>query len=256
MSQPEREKFLGDRSSEQRKIILLKLEEYQGLPDEQREERLRELQVRVWVRRLIKLPLSNRVERLVALQPAERQLVETRLAKWDGLSEDTQKEVLTSEIAIGHIANSPDFKVNPAMPPFPPDAKVASELKRWGELSEARRREILGHFEEFFQEVTPQQRANIIAQRPTVAPIATLTKEQRERYVAGLKRFDALTPAERQRFLINVTHWQKMTPEQRQSWRVLVKKLSPSAPPPPPPSRPSAAVTPAVDQAALDLPAR
>ena len=260
MPEAERQKFLGSLSSQKRQIVLLKLDEYRGLPAEQREERLRALQVRVWVPRLIKMPLSNRVERLAGMQPAERQLIEARLAKWDELPQDKQKELFTNELAIRTIISSPE-KFNPTLPPFPPDPKVAKELKHWFELTAAHRGDVLARFEYFLEDVNPEQRATIIAQRPgmakTVAPIASLTKDQRERYLAGLKRFDALTPAERHTFLIRVRHWEKMTPEQRQSWRVLAKKLTPpAAPPPPPTGRPSASVIPAADHAAADIPSR
>jgi predicted Fe-S protein YdhL (DUF1289 family) len=133
-------------------------------------------------------------------------------------------------------------------------------LKHWAELSKARRTEVLTHFEYFIEDVTPAERAKIMADHPNaqkaVAPIASLPKEQRERYMAGFKRFASLTPAERQRFLINVSHWQKMTPEQRQSWRVLAAKLMPPSAPPPVPGRPSASTLPTSDHAAADLPSR
>ena len=267
MSPPDREKFLAALPLEKREIVMLKLDEYQGLPAEQREERLRALQVSVHVRHLIKVAPSNRVERLAALQPTERKLVEARLAKWDELPPALQKEVLTNEIAIRHIARSPDFKFNPSLPPFPPDAKVAKELAHWGKLSDVERTEILNQVEYFMERYSASERAKILAQRsdmkPSAALLANLAKEQSERYIAGFKRYNALTPAERQKFLSNVARWQQMSPEQRDSWRMLAKKLSSISPPPPPPMppppmppRPSASVVPASDHASLDLPSR
>jgi hypothetical protein len=260
MSEPEREKFLATLSPEKREVVMLKLDEYQGMPVEEREKRLRALQVRVWVRQLIKAPQSNRVERLAILGPTERQLVEARLSEWDQLPADLQKEVLTNELALRYIASLP---FNPALPPLPPDPRMAAKLNHWHEQPEARKAEILSHFESFFEEFRPEDRAKFMAQRPemakSVSPIASLTKEQRERYIAGFRRFAALTPAQRQQFLNNAAHWQKMTPEQRESWRVLARKLSSTSSqlPPPVPGRPSASIIPAAaDQAALDLPSQ
>ena len=259
MSQPEREKFLAGLKPEKREIVALKLDEYQGLPAEQREQRLRALQARVWVRQLIKLPATNRAERLAALKPADRQVIEERLAKWDALPAELQKEVLTNEIAIRYMAAAPDHMFNPAMPPFPPDARVSQQLKHWGSLSKADRTEILNNFQYFMEDLSDKERTNALATHPgikSLAPIASLPKAQRDRYIAGFKRFAALTPAERQKFLINAAHWEKMTPEQRQAWRVLAKKLGPaSATPPPPLPRPNAAL-PLADQMASDLPSR
>jgi hypothetical protein len=262
MSAPEREKFLSTLTAEKRQIVMLKLEEYQGLPPDQREQRLRALQSRVWVRQLIKLPASNRVERLVTLQPADRQAIEDRLTAWDRLPVELQKEVLTNEIAIRHIARSPDFMFNAALPPFPLDSRIAQQLKHWGELSKADRTEVLNNFQYFMEDLSEKEREKALAERPdaakSLAPIASLPKEQRDRYMAGFKRFAALNPAERQKFLINAAHWQKLTPEQRESWRVLAKKLNSSSPPPPPPvpGRSNAARVPALDSAALDIPSR
>lgn len=262
MSQPEREKFLAELTPEKREIVRFKLDEYQGLPADEREQRLRALQTRVWVRHLIKLPASNRVERLATLAPAARQAIEERLAEWDRLPVERQKEVLTNEIVIRHIMRSPDFMFNPALPPFPPDARIAQQLRHWGNLSKIDRTEILNHFQFFFEELSDKDRSKVLSERPQIrkslAPIASLSREQRDRYIAGLKRFAALTPADRQKFLINAAHWERMTPAERESWRVFAKKLnSGSSPPAPPvPSRPRASVFPAADQAAADLPSR
>ena len=261
MPQPEREKFLATLKPENREIVKFKLDEYQGMPADQREQRLRALQTRVWVRQLIKVPATNRAERLAALKPADRQVIEERLAEWDRLPVEKQQEVLTNEVVIRHIQGAPDFKFDPAMPPFPPDARIAQQLKHWGSLSNADRTEILNNFQYFLEDLSPKDRAKALAQHPgikSLAPIASLPKEQRDRYIAGFKRFAALKPAERQKFLINAAHWEKMTPEQRQAWRVLAKKLAPASasPPPPPPARPNAAILPVADQIVLDLPSQ
>ena len=261
MPEAEREKFLATLSPEKRDVVRLKLDEYQGLPAEHREARLRALQVRVHVRHLIKLPATNRVDRLSLLPLVERQLVEARLMDWDQLPPNLQKEVLTNEIAIRHIASLPDFKFDRALPPFPPDAKVAKELAHWNTRSEGERADILRVYESFFEEFSPDKRGKILAERPEVekrvAPIVSMSKEQRDRYIAGLKRFNALTPAQRQVFLNNAATWEKMTPAQRDSWRVLARKLTPTLPPPPPvPGRNGASLVPEADRAAVDLPAR
>lgn len=259
MSAPDREKYLETLEPQKRQIVMLKLDEYQGLPAADREARLRALQVRVLVKQLIKVAPSNRIDRLTAVQPAERQLVESRLAVWDRLSADLQKEILTNEIAIRYIARAPDFMFNAAMPPFPVDSKIAQQLKHWGDLSKADRTEILNNFQYFMEDLSDKERGKVLDQQPAVtknlASVASLPKDQRERYLEGFKQFAALTPAERQQFLIKLAHWQKMTPEQRDAWRIMAKKLNASAPPPLP-GRPKASVVPATDHASLDLPAR
>jgi hypothetical protein len=116
-------------------------------------------------------------------------------------------------------------------------------------------------FESFVEEFPPDKRGHILRERPEVekrvARITNMSKEQRERYIAGLKRFNALTPAQRQGFLNNAAQWEKMTPAQRDTWRALAKKLNPTPPPAPPvPGRPGASLPTEGDRAAIDLPAR
>lgn len=257
MSQADREKFLATLTPEKRQVVTRKLEEYQALAADEREARLRALQVRVCVRQMIRLSPSNRVERLTLLAPAERKEVQIRLAEWDQLPPDLQKEVLANEIAIHHIARSPDFMFDKALPPFPTDKKFEAELKDWLALPEPKRAEILSRFQYFFEDLSERERAKVMTDRPEMAkavPINRLAKEQRDRYLHGFKRFVALTPAGRQRFLINASHWQNLTPQQRESWRTIAKKLTPSGPPPPVPSRPSVSISaPSNERAALDF---
>lgn len=258
MSASEREKFLATLPLEKRQVVILKLNEYQKLTAEEREARLRALQVRVCVRQMIRVPASNRVERLARLVPAERDLVQARLAEWDQLAPDLQKEVLASEVAILHIARTPDGVLHRFMPPLPIVTKIEKQVTAWRSLSDGRRTEILDQFHRFFEDVTPKDRAKILSERTNMVYAKTfegLAKEQRERYIVNFKKFAALSPAERQRFINNVNYWQTMSPEARDAWRVLAKKLStPTVPPPLPPARPSAAVpAPADQRAALEV---
>ena len=264
MSEPEREKFLTTYKPENRQVVISKLAEYQSLSPQEREARLRALQVRVYVRQLIKLPSSNRVERLVHLPPGERQMVEGRLNEWDQLPADLQKEVLASEWAIRHIARSPDGALHRFTPPLPTAklvTKIEGQLADWRNIPAPRRSEILDQFQRFFEEVPAQDRAKILAERPDmpktlIEAINRLpSREQRERYIANFQKFAALTPAERHKFMLNASQWQKMSPQEQESWRILAKKLTPPPPPPPlPGSRPSVSLPGAAgEQAALDV---
>src|SRR5436190_1673905 len=259
MAPAERERFLLALTPEKRQIVMLKLDEYQGLSAEQREERLRALQARALIRYLIRLPMSNRVERVASLQGMDRKVVEERLALWDQLAPELQKEVLTNEFAIRYIARSRVY--NPALPPFPGvDPKIQEQVSHWANLSKADRTEVLKNFQMFLEDLSEKERAQVMAERQdmkSLGSVASLTKEQRERYIAGFKRFAALTPEERQRFLMNAAYWLNMTPEQRETWRVLAKKLSSnSRPPSAAVGRPVAAITTATAHVALDLPSQ
>lgn len=255
----EREKFLATLKPENRQVVELKLDEYRKLSTAEREARLRALQVRVAVRQIIRLPASNRVERLAQLIPAERALVEARLAEWDQLPADLQKEVLANEFAIRRIASSPDAPR--FTPPLPIVTQIEKQVQEWRSLPVARRTEILDQFQRFFEEVPESDRSKIMAVRPELAKLPAInqfnqlaSREDRERYLANFKKFTSLTPAERYAFMLNARQWEKMSPQQRDAWRVMARKLSSAAPPPPlPPGRPSASLpVPAGEHAALD----
>ena len=254
LSPPEREKFLATRTPEQRQIVEFKLREYQALPLEAREARLRELQVRLYVRQMIKLPGSNRVDYLKQLRPLERELADARLREWDELPAEARQQLLEFEPWIRDT-------VRGRAPIMPPLARSERGLAEWGDLSNEKKREIVTHFERFFEELDERERGqvlNVLSERErqqmrvSLQAFERLPKEKRDRCLLGFKKFANLTEDERAQFLVNVNHWQNMTPQERQGWRLLVSKmtilsapvmppgLKRPLPPMPPASKPSA----------------
>src|SRR5687767_12473843 len=75
MTPAEREKILATRSPQDRQLLEAKLKEYDALSPEQREARLKSLQLRLYLRPLMKMDHSNRVERLATIPEADRELI-------------------------------------------------------------------------------------------------------------------------------------------------------------------------------------
>src|SRR5256885_12585964 len=76
MNPAEREQFLSTRTPEQRRVLQARLHEYESLPPLEREARLCSLGLRLYLRPLMEVPVSNRVERLNSVPQPERKLVE------------------------------------------------------------------------------------------------------------------------------------------------------------------------------------
>jgi hypothetical protein len=224
----EREKFLATRTPEQRQVVELKLREYEAMPEEAREQRLRELQLRLYVRHMIKVPGSNRIDYLKQLGPAERELVEARLREWDELPAEARQRLLNYELIIRHVARG----LTQITPPFPrPDRGLTD----WGELSADKKQEIVADFERFFEELDERQRGQVLnvlsdrerqQMRVSLQSFERLPKDKRDRCLQAYKKFANLTEEERAKFLMNVNHWQNMTPKERESWRWLVSKIT------------------------------
>ncbi len=244
MPAAEREQFLATRTPEQRQIIQFKLSEYQAMAAEERERRLQELQVRVYVRQLIKMPGTNRSEVLNALSPVEKEMVQTRLAEWDQLPTEVQKEVIANEGIILRIARSRPPMPAPNFGRTQQEEQMAADLERWRNLPGTRKEELLTHFQNFFSELSDREREkalNILGEAErqqmlrTLEAFERLPNAQRDRCISGFNKFAELSAAERQKFLVNANYWQNMSPKERQTWRVLVSKMSLLSAPPLPP---------------------
>jgi hypothetical protein len=244
MSAEEREKELASRTPEQRAVVERKLQEYLSLSPENREGRLRALHVRFLVRQIVRVPSSNRVDRLNALTLVDREMVQTILRDWDSLSPEQQSDVLENEWAIRVTARPPQTTVTNA--PVPAQhSELEARLARWNNMPASKRKEVLDHFTRFFEELTDAERArtlNVIAEQEraeieaSLQQFAQLAPEKRERCVANLQKFADLSSTERQQFLNNATVWQQMTPKARADWRRLVMQMSLQPPMPPEPT--------------------
>jgi hypothetical protein len=243
MSAPDREKLLAGKAPAQRQSLEAKLREYEALAPEEREARLRALQLRWYLLPLMKMPPGNRPERLAAIPESDRKLIVERLGLWDKLPEDLQKEVLENEAIIRFFypAGKGSDGTN-VPPPSPQQQEQMARIARWQALSESKRDRIYEQFQKFF-ELDPQQKARTLdalteAERrqmeKTLQVFEKLPKEQRDRCLSGFRKFADLSLEERQEFLKNAERWQQMSAAERQVWRRIVARVA-SPPPPLPP---------------------
>jgi hypothetical protein len=232
------------------KRILQKLDEYRLLPDELRELRLRETELRWYLRPLMDEPRTNRASLLARVPEELRAKIDERLQTWDILPPDLQKQFKDNDLIASYFAQLgavTDQQHKEMLQQIPAEERADLEkgLERWKAMSLDERQKMLAGFNKFF-ELTPEQKEKTLdavsdderrQMKEALASYEKLTPEQRAQCVNSFQKFARMSIAERQQFLKNVERWQEMTPEERAKWRQLVI-IAPILPPmdlPPPP---------------------
>jgi hypothetical protein len=226
MSPQERSQAIAIRPVDVQKRILEKLNEYEILPNGLREQRLRETELRWYLRPLMDEPRTNRAARLALIPEDFRKLVEERLQLWDLLPPPLQQEWENNDLVAGYFAQvgSAAFDTN-EISGIPPD-----ELNRWKVMSPEERQKALAGFNKFF-ELPPEEKEKTLESvsdeerqqmKQTLDAFGKLTPAQRVQCIRSFEKFATMSLAERQQFLKNAEEWSKMTPEEREKWRQLV----------------------------------
>ena len=251
-STPERVQTLAGYSAVYRQGIEAKLKEYDALKPEDRELRLRVLEVRWYLLPLMRLDPSRQIEALPSVPENDRPLIERRLTQWNHLPPTLQKEVLDNEQMLSYFIRLDTKSSSTSISPNPElsvDGGQAWEgnLARWRALPDSQRQQTLARFRHFF-ELTPTEKQKTLhllseTDRQQVAlAVETLEKLaplQRQQYLNAFNRYSNFTPEQREEFLENAKRWLALPSSERQQWRDLDRRLPPLPPgfnePPPPP---------------------
>ena len=238
----ERDAFLAARSPAARDLIRTKLEEFEALPREQRERRLRVAEIEFHFAALLRAPAEGRA-RLLAGVPIEwRALVEDRLRTWDALPEARRQELLpggrpTLELLTRLRSADAATRTRAATAAMPPPLRTRGiaaapatgpdDLQRFLTLNRSERTKIL-------KRMTPRDR---LRAEQTLVQLQQLPEPQREQVVRGLRRYLEMAPAQREAFLVSAERWQQLSPSERDAWRRTVGRVAGSMPQPMPPAR-------------------
>lgn len=229
MSPAERINCLTNRSPEAREHILAKVQEYELLPPDVREIRLRATDLRWWLTPMLTNSPAAREKRLAQAPDDLRPLIESRLEQWSILPPQLQEEFLASDRAMHYFTLMPD-----GQPPSPERQKqIASAFNQFFELTPEEKKQTLNQLSDDERE----------AMQETLQAFDKLPSRQRQLCVQNYARFAGMTANERTEFLKNADRWSKMSPEEREEWRNLVQQVpiwpvgwTPSQPPPLPPA--------------------
>jgi hypothetical protein len=250
MSPQERRDAIAIRPADIQRRILEKLTEYEILPIELRELRLRETELRWYLRPLMDEPRTSRPAALTKVPEELRGEVASRLQLWDLLPEALQQQFKDNDLIANYFAQArfatPEQRQDflNRMSPEGRD-ELEKDLDRWQKMSDADRQKALASFNTFFQ-LTPEQKenmSNILSEderrdmEQALSTYGNLTPQQRAQCIRSFEKFARMSPAERQQFLKNADRWREMTPEERQKWRELVS-VAPIMPQINPPRRP------------------
>lgn len=228
MSPAERTNCLANRSPAARKKILAKVQEYELLPPDLRELRLRATDLRWWLTPMLSMSPADRQKRLAQAPDDLRPLIKSRLEQWSILPPPLQEEFLSSDRAMHYFTLMPSGRPT----------------------GTARQQQIAKAFNQFF-ELTPDEKKQTLnqlsdteraAMQETLKAFDKLPPRQRELCVQNYAKFAGMSPDERAEFLKNADRWSKMSPEDRRQWRELVQQVpiwpvgwTPNQPPPLPP---------------------
>ncbi len=236
MTPAQRYAALSNRPPENQKLIQAKVREYMSLSAEDRELRLRATELHWRMLPLMRMPATNRADRLALIPEPERRMVESRLKDWDKLSGPVQQQLLTNQEAIrlfiqreaGTNATTDVANLSPKRLELLEDG--IGKIKA---MKPEERRQLLDRFNQFLA-LTPEEKKKALesltaAERAKVArslaKFKELTPAQRAQCVRSFEKFSTMSLAERQQFLKNADRWNSMKPEERKAWRDLVEQI-------------------------------
>jgi len=249
-SSADRAAFLAGRSPAARELIESKLREFEALPPDQRELRLRVAELQFYLSPLLRASAEER-SRLLGNAPVEiRPLLDKRLQTWDATPKARQQALLDSETALSKFIR---FQTSDpaALPqvlrsvPAEQRTELEAQWRRWTALNPDQRAQQTSDFQQFL-ELRPAERERVLrrissAERSqmeaTLERFRELPPGQRERAVNGFRRFLDMPPAERALFLENAAQWERLSPAEREAWRRVVERVRNPVPVPMPPER-------------------
>jgi hypothetical protein len=246
MTPAQRKQALAGKTPEERQAILEKVREYEAMPRQVREERLRQTELHWRLITLMRLQPAERDRHLREISPLDQPMVMEQLRQWGELPQTTRKALLDNEKFIRTYVEwqvrSP-LDQDEIVKKLPPQRRAyfANELKRWQALPEDQRTELCAQFRRFFVMTGEEQTKSIgtlsEAERLQIGKelqaFKALPSAQRERCIDSFDKFATMAPTERAQFLQNAAKWEAMTARERELWSTLVADL-PLTPPAPP----------------------
>ena len=220
-----------------RDVLSTRLREYDTFTPAEREARLRATELRYHLNPLLTTTPDARATRLAAVPASFRSLVEERLAAWDKLPAEIQREVLANERLLQAMTRP---AVVGALPPLPPGLmpKVPDNVTQWQGLDARQREQLLDNFTHYFR-LDDRAKTRVVAALPEPKRAETtraldqfeqLTAAERAASLAALKKLGQMTPAEQSQFYANAEVWQKMPEAERAVWRKVVVEFPPLPP--------------------------
>jgi hypothetical protein len=243
MTPAQRQRLLAGQPEERRTQVLAKVREYEALPRDVREERIRQTDLHWQLLNLLRLDAPRRAEQLKEISPLYQPMLMSQLAQWDRLPAPMRQALLDNEpflrTYVQWQGHSPEAQAD-VLRQLPAEQRAgwAQELDRWQELSESQREALCQAFRQFFYLSGQERKETIQALSSTerrqmeeaLRSYADLPPVQQRQCVESFSKFAEMSAEERSQFLQNAAKWEAMTAHERQLWRALVIKLPPMPP--------------------------
>ncbi len=243
MNATDLDRNLAKRPESQRKILRAKIEEYQLMPSELRDMRLRQVELRWYLVPLMRMDPKQRAVRMRAIPTEYRKIVEERLEQWDLLPPPIQKEALENEITRNYLirldnSSRSEREAMLTQLPLARRKQVEQELSHWQSLTPRQQQTRYARFDGFF-ELNPQEKQKVLnalsneersQMQNVLERFKNLPREQRQHCIESFNKLASLSTAEQEQFLKNVERWQALSPADRESWREMVNALPPLPP--------------------------
>jgi hypothetical protein len=247
MTPEQRAKAMEGRHPKTREVLASKLKEFEALKPEERENRLRTMELRSYLLPLMSMAPSNRVLRIQGLPERDRPLIEERLRLWDKLSAEQQRDVLECEPALAAYASTGRMSTSGMVSPLSTNQqeRINNSTAYLIKLHPEKRAELYQNFQGFF-ELSEKEKAKALdsihtlsdgerrQMERTLETFDRLPRAQREQCIEGFQKFTALSREEQGQFIRSAARWQAMSPRERQIWRSLVAGKAVPQPPLPP----------------------
>ena len=246
LDQEARARELAKKPVTSRRVIENSLKELDMLTPQQQQVRLRLMELRWEMSRVLSQAPTNRAISLMFIREDDRKLVTERLNYWDKLPFDLQKAVLENEAMLSYFISGQvrsTTELTNRLGDFPPSIRtnLARVMKQWGELTPDQQQKIYANFrevfgldardqEKIFRQASLEQGQQI---QKVLKSLQKMPPQEQQRCMDSLRKFTSMTVEERAQFLRNAERWQKMPEEDRKKWRTLVRAVPPLPPLPP-----------------------
>ncbi|HTI71205.1 MAG TPA: DUF3106 domain-containing protein [Candidatus Limnocylindria bacterium] len=235
-SPEERAKMLAKSNPTARSLILAKISEFEKLPANDRELRLRVAQLQDALVPLFEAKPEERAQLLDQAADEDRPLLEERLVAWNKLTAIDQGEILDTNHRFAWFVRLPandTSQWSKVVAQASPSTRltVQKQLDNWTALTLEDRLRRTTNYQRFFDLSRDESVTVLHSLSPTekrqmqkaLADYATLSPADRARCLRGYRKFVGLSATEQDQFLKNATAWQAMTPAERLVWRRMVE---------------------------------
>lgn len=236
MNPAERVQALAElgRTEQQRKYLESRLREYESMPQEEREARLRQMDLTFHLDVLMPMAPADRAKRLAVVPPTLRPLIDERLRQWDLLPASMKDAVLEYETTANYFVRArPSLPGGMAQATHTTQGRDSSADESTGKAVES--------FSQFLG-LSPKEQQKTLEILPpgereemerALKIVADLPPEQRRICIESFVKFKQMSKDEVDQFLRNAARWKAMSPRERETWRSLISILPPPLPPGP-----------------------